>query len=292
MMRTDCMKMTDDGRRLAASFGLRSTADIIRTLGDRVVAWSRTTDTIRLGDGDHTIYVKRYRYPRWKHRVRGMFRGTLFGEHRARREFRALEKLRRIGAPVVRPLGWGHRRRFGFVTLSYLITEGEPGAMSLAHFANEHLLRRDDASVRVTRLKLVRELAGTIRRLHEGGLIHGNLFLRNILVRPRPGGEHEFIFLDAVRVRRVSADDPLDPLIIGDLAGLASIGPDVCRRAEVLAFAKEYLGVRELGHRERAWIRRVIDAGRTRRDHERYRLRVEKYFRREATDAAPKRTSA
>lgn len=292
MLRTDCMKMTDDGRRLTASLGVRSTADVIRTLGDRVVAWSRTTDTIRIGDGERTIYVKRYRYPRWRHRLRGMFRGTLMGKHRARREFRALEKLRRIGVPVVRPLGWGHRRRFGFVTLSYLITEGVPGVVSLAHFANEHLLRRDDATVRVARLAIVRQLARAIRQLHASGLTHGNLYLRNILVRPARGGMHEFFFLDAVRVQRVSADDPHDPAIIADLAGLASIGQDVCRRAEVLAFAKEYLGVRDLGDRERAWIRHVIDAGRARRDHERYRLRVEKYFRRESSDAAPARDSA
>jgi hypothetical protein len=166
--------------------------------------------------------------------------------------------------------------------------------VSLAHFANEHLLRRDDASVRVARLQVVRELAQTIRRLHDGGLVHGNLFLRNILVRPARGGGHEFFFLDAVRVKRVAGGDPHDPLVIADLAGLASIGQDVCRRAEVLTFAKEYLGVRELGERERAWIRRVIEAGLARRDHELYRLRVEKYFRRESSVAAraPRRAGA
>lgn len=270
--------MTEGGRRLVQALGLHSTSDVIRAMGDRVVAWSRTTDTICVERRERSIYVKRYRYPRWRHRLRGMFRGTLLGKHRARREFRALERLRSIGVPVVRPLGWGERRIAGFVTVSYLITEGIAGAMSLSRYATEHLLSRDDASVRVARTQVVRDLAQAVRRMHRGGLLHGNLFLRNILIRPGFDGRHEFFFLDAVRVRRANANGPHQPGVIADLAGLASVGNEVCRRAEVMLFAKEYLGVSHLTDRERNWIRQVVAAGQRRRDHELYRLRVERYF--------------
>lgn len=280
------MEMTTEGRRLADGVGLLRTRDVICTLGDRCVAWSRTTDTIRLDGDDYTLYVKRYRYPRWKHRTRGLFRGTLFGKSRARREFRALEKLRGANVPVVQPLGWGERREFGFLALSYIITKGVAGAASLARYANEHLLTRDDASVRVERLQLVRQLAETIRRMHNAGVCHGNLFLRNILYRPGARDGEPFVFLDALRVRSVPPNDPYHPTVIGDLAGLASIGPDVCRRAEVLAFAKAYLGVAHLSDKDRVWIRAVVDAGSQRRKHELYRLHFEKYFRREPAPPA------
>ncbi|HRW52645.1 MAG TPA: hypothetical protein P5081_07140, partial [Phycisphaerae bacterium] len=60
--------------------GLSSVAEVLYREGDQLAAWSRTTDVIRCDpEGDATsVYVKRYHYPRWRHRFKAMFRGTLF----------------------------------------------------------------------------------------------------------------------------------------------------------------------------------------------------------------------
>ena len=79
---------------------------LARTAG-RVAAWSRTTDTLYVStDTDSPgFYVKRYYYPSWRKRLRGVLRGTFFGMHRGQAEARLLNEMRSLGLPAVRPAG-------------------------------------------------------------------------------------------------------------------------------------------------------------------------------------------
>ena len=56
------------------------------------------------------VFVKRYHYPRWSHRIQGMFRGTFFQASRARSEYRAMKVMRDLGIQAVRPVAYGERR--------------------------------------------------------------------------------------------------------------------------------------------------------------------------------------
>jgi hypothetical protein len=57
--------------------------------------------------GTPGFYVKRYFFPTWVKRLRGTLRGTFFGMHRGQAEYRALNAMRAVGVPAVRPVAYG-----------------------------------------------------------------------------------------------------------------------------------------------------------------------------------------
>ena len=96
--------------------GLDTVQGVLDCVGDRLTAWSRTTDTVQVHlSGGGSVYVKRYHYARWKNRLKGMFRGTFFGSSRVRAEFRALQTMRRLGIQGVRPVAYGERRSLHYL---------------------------------------------------------------------------------------------------------------------------------------------------------------------------------
>ena len=122
--------------QLLKDAGLDTVQAILDVVGDDVAAWSRTTDTIRVILGGNKnwwggAFVKRYHYPRWKSRLKAMFRGTFFSKNRARTEYDTLRRMRQLNIPAVRPIAYGERRFFHFVTNCFLITEAVPQSTSL-----------------------------------------------------------------------------------------------------------------------------------------------------------------
>ena len=121
----------EEGLREAA---LDSVGRVLRCLGDRVAAWSRSTDTVRVDPWSatrgHTYYIKRYHYPKRWRRFQSLWRGLFGGRHRAAREYKMLRSLEARGLPVVRALATGQRRRWGMLRSCFLITEGFEGGKS------------------------------------------------------------------------------------------------------------------------------------------------------------------
>lgn len=178
--------------------GLDRADRVIACLDGRTVAWSKTTDTIyvpSLAAQSPGFYVKRYLYPKWRHRVRGMLRGTFFGAHRAQAECAALMRLRAAGVPAVRPVACGSLRVLHFLRAAFLITEEVPGARNLTAFARD--VR--DGTVLIhprQRRAIIDQLATDIAHLRSVGAEHGQLFWRNILFRMGAQDEPEFYFVD------------------------------------------------------------------------------------------------
>src|SRR5262249_21879278 len=123
-------------RAALAEANMASVPGLLGTLGDRLVAWSRTTDTVclTLPRSHLAVYLKRDHYPRFASRLRLALRGTLLTASRARAEYRVLAAMRRLGIQAVRPIAWGESRLYGFVRSCFLITEAVPEAISLASF--------------------------------------------------------------------------------------------------------------------------------------------------------------
>ena len=101
---------------------------------------SHTSDVVQVPidpafGGPSHVFVKRYRYDRFEHRIKQAFRGTLFGKSRARREFDFLSEMRRRKVPTVRPIAFGDTYGPLFLHASFLITEGSEGFHSLDLFA-------------------------------------------------------------------------------------------------------------------------------------------------------------
>lgn len=262
---------------LLRELGLASVEPILAFAGGRVCAWSRTTDTVHVPPAQANrpgVYLKRYYYPRWKNRLRGVFRGTFFGQHRAEAEAALLDEMRSLGILAVRPIAWGARRVGHFVTACFLITEEVPGACNLTTFAG-HLGAARAVLPQRARRRLIRQFAETIGRLHDSGFSHGQLYWRNILVREHPIGGFDFHLLDARPRNRA-----LKGAVRGWLAELghllASATPFTTAR-ERLRFLAHYCETRGV-RLDRGEIAAVEQAAAGKASHEKQRILMNERF--------------
>lgn len=266
-MRSDCSGHSHmDHLHIDAAFqgrlrraGLDSVSAALGCAGDALAAWSRTSDTIRvdLPEEEAALYVKRYHYPRWKHRIRAMFRGTFFKPSRAKSEFRALSLMRALGIQAVRPVAYGERRIGHFVRSCFLITEAVPGAISLASFIMTFGRQREHPQARRARLEILESLARQVRHMHDAGFVHRDLFWRNVLIRPLPDGRFEFYFLDASVGKRIRLAPRRQENIVRDVAAMSALAPAFCSKADQLRFLRTYLDTPKLSEEDRLWLRRV-----------------------------------
>lgn len=286
----DHIRIDPPYRAALTEAGLASVEAVLSTLGDRLVAWSKSSDTVyaELPRTNLAVYVKRYHYPRFGQRVRLAFRGSLLRSSRARTEYHVLSKMRRLGVQAVRPIAYGERRRYGFVSSCFFITEAVPEAVSLSTFI-QTFARRPDArpSTEVTRARhaILTNLAQQVRHMHDAGFVHRDLFWRNVLVRPLPNHEFEFYFLDASVGRRIRVRQWRRDSIVGDLAALGVLAPAFCTRADQLRFIRAYLGTDTIGEEERQWMQLVRERAGKYLSSEWLRLQREAIFDRVARAA-------
>jgi tRNA A-37 threonylcarbamoyl transferase component Bud32 len=238
---------------------LDSVNAVLACTGDRLAAWSRTSDTIwcNLPSAHSSVFVKRYHYPRWSHRLRGMFRGTFFKASRARSEFVALGLMRQLGIQAVRPIAFGERRIGHFVRSCFLVTEAVPDAMPLSSFIKTFGDRRDSAQAQRSRREILTALARQVRHMHEAGFVHRDLFWRNVLIRFLPDSRFEFYFLDASVGKRIRMQQRRQDSIVSDIAAMGALAPDFCSKADQMRFLLTYLDTPRLGPQDRQWLRRV-----------------------------------
>lgn len=259
--------------------GLDTVQRVLDCPGDRLAAWSRTTDSVQvlLEDGA-CVFIKRYHYPRWKSRLKGMLRGTFFGMSRVRAEFRALQAMRKLGIQAVRPVAYGERRALHFVHSCFLVTEAVPNSVSLATYAQQYLGDNHSPACFRKRRRVLTGLARQVRHMHEKGFVHGDLFWRNVLIRVLGEENCEFYFLDASLGHRIWRKDRGRPGIVDDLAGLMAIAPVFCSRTDMARFAKTYLDVNRLDADAAAWMMRIANRSMAFRKHEALRLRLNDVF--------------
>ncbi|HKQ48659.1 MAG TPA: lipopolysaccharide kinase InaA family protein [Phycisphaerae bacterium] len=259
MISTDYMVIDPPFRDPLARATLDNVGAVLRCEGDRLAAWSRTTDTIfyRLPGSETGVFIKRYHYPRWKQRIEGMMRGTFFKNTRARNEYRVLSLMRRLGIQAVRPIAFGERRVLHFCRSCFLITEAVPGAMSLVAFIRTFSRHPRSARARHVKLEILTSLAQQVRHMHEAGFVHRDLFWRNVLIRPMPDERFEFYFLDASVGRRIRIPQRRQDSIVHDIAAMGVLGPEFCSKADQLRFLLVYLDTPRLSPDDRLWLRRV-----------------------------------
>lgn len=238
---------------------LDTVARVMATAGDRLAAWSRTTDTVycRPSSLPIGVYLKRYYYPRWGNRVRGMFRGTFLRSSRARNEYRTLSLMRELGIQGVRPIAYGERRVGHFLKDCFLMTEAVPDALSLATLIQTVGGRcRTQLAIRARR-EILTSLAVQVRHMHSAGFVHRDLFWRNVLIRLLPGDRFEFYFLDASVGKRIRMAHWRQDSIVRDIAAMGVLAPDFCTRSDQLRFLQVYLDKERLDAEDRRWLRAV-----------------------------------
>ncbi len=246
--------------------GWRTIEDVVGNGANGLVALSSSSDVIRLPldralGGPSIVFVKRYSYTRRAQRIKQMFRGTVFGKHRARKEYEFLAAMRDRGVPTVRAIAHGEDRRWGAVWSSVLITEGTEGFKSFDLVALEHL--RDGTLSRRDRISLTRGLALTIRQMHERGVRHGGLFWRNVLVRRVGGGEFEYLLLDPDSQGKLFPSVVPPSGVLGDLSEFVASAIALGVRGGLLLFLKTYFGVAKLTSSQRQFAAKILEGARS-----------------------------
>ncbi len=273
----DTIRIAPPYRERLRSAGLDTVERVLNRVDGQIIAWSRTTDSMRIahpaaGPG---FYVKRYFFPRWRQRLRGMLRGTFLGADKARLEFNALHELRLRGVPAVRPIAHGQRRLGHFLVAAFLITEEVPGAVNLTSFA----LDREHGLVRLgflERRMLITTLARAIAAMHAEGYSHGNLYWRNILVRVGVDGAPEFFFVDPQPVpgwQRLPRN-----WYVRELTQLAVSAEPFLSRSEWLRFLVCYSGADGATPELRETVREITRQLSAGRSHERRRIGMTALF--------------
>ena len=263
------------------SAGLADVGRVLRSTGDRVMAWSRTSDTIRVrlnGEGKSAGYfVKRYHYPGRARRIWHMILSVFGMRDRAQLEFEVLRSCASRELPVVRAVAAARRKRFGMLHSAFLITEEFDGSESLSEWAARGILGPRE------RRAIIGELAGAIARLHRAGVIHGQLFWRNILVRPGDSGGYDIRLIDFAvgsgRKRRARSK-------ARDLGALGSLAHRFASRTDCVRFMRAYTATSRLDPAARFLLREAARIASDYRDAEERRLVLAKLFRSE-TDEAP-----
>ena len=263
------MIVADGAEELLARAGLGTVGRVLLCMGDHVVAWSRSTDTVRVGpetgNGEQTLYVKRYHVPKWSRRLRSI----TAGRDRARREYDQLRSLQQRGLPVVRALATGARRRWGTLRSCFLITEGFDASKSLDQWAT------GQSGPAVERRALITAVARALSALHAAGVIHGQLFRRNVLVRREPSGRYDVRFLDfAPSAKRGRCGGQA----AGDLGALGSGAKAFCSRTDMTRFLRAYLGSRRLSGAARELMREAARIGERFETSEQRRSRMARLF--------------
>jgi len=278
-MHTDQIRIERVYRDALRARQLDTVAGVLARVEGRVVAWSRTTDTLYVPgvERDTGFYVKRYYYPRWKHRWRGALRGTFFGRHRGQAEHALLDEMRTLGLPAVRPVAYGARRVGHFVAACFVITEETPQSLNLTTLAtglNEGRWTPSPAQ----RREMVRKLARQIADLHAADFSHGQLFWRNILVRTEPVGDPEFFFLDVRPGRGRRRLGRKVSWWIDELAHLTASSLPFTTRTERMRFLVTYFGARRLPAPVKEQIRQIERLAQRWRRHEARRIRMNELF--------------
>lgn len=278
MLITDDIRIDPAYADALRACGLDRVEAILARTDGRVAAWSRTTDTLYVPHpaGRPGFYLKRYFYPRWKNRVRGALRGTFFGRHRGLAEFHALNGMRAMGIPTVRPVATGARRCGHFVTACFVITEEVPESVNLTSFARDVAAGRRALTPRQRRA-LIDRLAAEVAELHAVGREHGQLFWRNILVRHGPHGDPEFFFLDAQPrpLRRLSRGGRW---WLRELAALQVSAAPFVTRGEQVRFLRRYHGAARLDPELKASARQIVATAEAWRRHEAQRIKMNDLF--------------
>ena len=260
---------TSEDVAMLAEAGLDSVTRVLKLEPGRTSALSQSSDIfplhLTLSDGRRLdIFVKRYRYRSRAARLTGIFRGSMFGRLRSAFEYGFLTEMRRRGLPAVKPLAYAAKRSLGFVKAGILITEAAPNAVQLDTWAGAHIVPGD----------LAQALGREVRRMHDAGVRHGGLFLRNILLDAESAGDWRLFFVDPDRSGRLETGPLAREQAMQDLSDLTASALVVCRATNRMRFAHAYFGVKKLGEDHKSLLGSLFERAEKKVPQEEHRIAV------------------
>lgn len=197
------------------------------------------------------VFYKEYRFakPSWRFWGRAS---------KARREFRNLDRIIKLGVTCADPIACGERRDVvGRLRSAFIITKAVPDAPPLDQFLPAHCA--DPANPAHARLRraMIDQLAAQTARIHRGGFAHNDLHWRNVLVQLDDTGEPRLVWIDCPRGGRFYVSTLAHRKMIKDLATLDRTAVTCCTRRERLRFACRYHRAAKIGLPVRQWVEAV-----------------------------------
>lgn len=232
---------------------------------------SKEVRQVELGCGPDTrsVFIKKYWVSGKAQLWKGMFRGTLFGSSKVRREYANLRRLRAWNLQAPEPVAYGEQRRGGWLVRSFLISEAVPEAVPLHTFIRDRLADLPPAEARCRRRELLLNLADSTRLLHEHRFVHFDYFWRNILLSG--GSLRAFFLIDAHKGRKWYPGEE-SRARAQDLATLDAAAPSFFRRTERLLFFLRYCGQTRLDQHTKTLLRRTLRVAAPLREKQLYRV--------------------
>ncbi len=227
--------------------------DAVFAHGKGDVVTVKTSSEVRrfeLPHGGHreTVFVKKYWVSDPSQLASALFRDTLSGRSRVKREFENLQRLREWGLDAPEPIAFGEQRVCGFLTRSFLISRAVESPIAL-----DGIIRNRPSAAQ--RRELIERLADATRRMHDRNFVHGDYYWRNIILRN--GALDRFYLLDAHKGRLFGAGESLARRA-EDLAMLDAPAPKYFRRAERMKFFLRYVGRKKLSADDKTLIRMTL----------------------------------
>ena len=200
------------------------------------------------------LYLKRYGKPS----LGQMLRRWVSGKRKtaaADSDFYAAMQLAEHGIPVPRPVAVGRQRNRLGERRSFVLMEELPQGEALERLLPRRQEKKPEYALLREERTLIEQTAGLVRRLHEGGFYHRDLYLSHIfLCRAASGGE-KLCLIDLQRV--------IQPRLfrrrwqVKDLAQLYYSSRSWFRRTDILRFLQFYFSCNRLTGSHKKIIRAV-----------------------------------
>lgn len=143
--------------------------DTIFALKGEQVTRAKRRDVIRLSIENQVFYIKRYTRP-------GTGIRRFLGRSRLRAEWENLHYFASMGIPVPELVAYGERRE-GFFKKGAMVLREIPGVIPLNEVAQFSEFENKE-----WRKNIIKKIAHYTKSLHQQRFVHGDLYLRNILV--------------------------------------------------------------------------------------------------------------
>jgi len=192
-----------------------------------------------------TVYLKRHYTAGHLKTLAGFFR--LQKHKTAYDEFVNICEFHSKGLPTVIPVAAGIKKNGMSGTESFLLTIALENCMRLDHYLDDSLHTEKHNA------KLITKLALLIKKMHESGFNHRDMYLCHILIDKKGG-------LFIVDLHRADKRNRVpERWIIKDLAALNYSAPtEHISGTDRLRFLRAYLGINKLTGQDKLFIRKIL----------------------------------
>lgn len=153
------------------------------------------------GERAYDLWLKRHRGLELKETLKLLMSDSPLAAP-ALREWDNMGHLEALGIRTARRVAFGQKRIPGLALKSFIITEDIAGGVPLDDYIAAHFAGALSEDVLREKRALLWDLGDLVRKLHQAGFTHMDLYLNHVFVRQTPEGDKLLYLIDLQRVAR------------------------------------------------------------------------------------------